>query len=207
VSIPIPDHDHAQAPLPIHQSGPPLDHDSSHPAPANSAVGIINQYAQAPFPVHRGGGGAGGAGGASTTGGLTEDGWLSEARHRVEQFRAHGPTAPTTWLLHEGDGAPADSLPIPGTHDHDMHIRRQLFEGDFLVGAHFPKRPHEVLVGDPRALKWIDVEGHLRQEIERERPVEAGVDRDGRRVHVGISEYHGEPVVGRVVVGEGRISL
>jgi hypothetical protein len=188
---------HAQAPPPIHRSG-----GSGQPASSQStqpqAPSWISQV-QAPLPVYRSHPQSDPGTTARSLGGGNYEAWLADARTRADRFRLSGPSAPTTWLLHEGDDAPPSSLLAPSNHG-SVHIRRRYHEGKMWVGSHFPQVPHEVLVGDHRAVKWVKCQGQMGEM--KERLVEGGRNDDGKVVYVGVTERGGETIVGRVTIGE-----
>jgi hypothetical protein len=131
------------------------------------------------------------------------DAWLADAQARAHVFLTSGPRAPTTWLLVDGEGAPAGAVPVPGAPD--LRICRRYHDGQMWTAARFYDRVHEVLMGDMRALRWYAVRGRLEHDIvERERLVSAGTDDDGKHVYVGIGEHDREVVVGRSVAGQGQ---
>jgi hypothetical protein len=208
----------AQAPFPVPRFGHGVparntSEDSKDSHPLGSAIpDLIAKYAQAPFPLHRSGPGDGfprdqSQSHSSGQGHGGYDAWLSSARARTQAFNAEGPKAPTTWLLVEGDHAPTtNALPVPGAHGRDdFQICRRYHEGKMWIAARFRDRVHEVLVGDTRAVRWCRVEGKLERDfVQNEKAIEAGVDDDGRQVYAGVGDYHGEVVIGRCALGEGR---
>jgi len=145
--------------------------------------------------------------------------WLREAQARRDQFNSRGPQGPTTWILCEGHAIPREA--IQGGQEEDgkpIYICRAYFEGGVHIGKaapHFVKggligwgnkeietSTYEILIGDPRAIRWTPASGQFAQGmLPQYRPIEGGHENDGRPLlviqsHVGSGVHPGKCQIG-----------
>ncbi|CAL1707879.1 unnamed protein product [Somion occarium] len=130
--------------------------------------------------------------------------WLKEARARTDDFYRNGPRAPTTWILVEGKNIPQGALPGGEENGQPLYICRAFHEGSLQIGKASPvfkegavigyahKEIHlptyEVLLGDPRAVRWVDFHGRLDLARLGARPVEGG--REAKGTPLFIAQAH-----------------
>jgi len=133
--------------------------------------------------------------------------WLMAARQRTEQFRQYGPRGPTTWILSEQDsGYTPDMIPAGDSHENQWYIARAPHHGGIHVGKCRPGfgaaigygneaihvKTFEVLIGDRRAVRWVQAHGRLNPNNLGARPVEGGREADGTPLFVarGFAKEH-----------------
>ncbi|KAH9948840.1 carbohydrate-binding module family 12 protein [Amylocystis lapponica] len=139
--------------------------------------------------------------------------WLHEAEARTQDFFANGPRGPATWILNEGNSVPQGAIPGGEQQGRTLYICRGFHEGGIQVGKvipdyekgavigyahkeiHLPK--YEILVGDERALRWVDVRGSAKPEHLQARPVEGGREADGTPLFVAKAHHHNSIVPGK----------
>ncbi|KAI0822071.1 carbohydrate-binding module family 12 protein [Trametes gibbosa] len=138
--------------------------------------------------------------------------WVHEAEQRTRDYYERGPRGPATWLLVDGKNIPTN-IAIVGGEEHGQrhYICRGFHEGKigkaspiFAKGGvigyghkeiHLPK--FEVLVGDMRALRWVDTHGRVDLERLGARPVEGGREADGTPLFIAQAHHHGAIVPGK----------
>ncbi|KAI0647853.1 carbohydrate-binding module family 12 protein [Trametes meyenii] len=140
--------------------------------------------------------------------------WLHDAQQRTEDYYRNGPRGPVTWILVEGKNIPTN-IAIVGGEEHGTphYICRGFHDGSLQIGKaspifqkggvigyaheeiHLPK--FEVLVGDMRALRWVDTHGRLDIERLGARPVEGGRDADGTPLFIAQAHTHNAIVPGK----------
>jgi hypothetical protein len=124
---------------------------------------------------------------------------------RTEEFRNHGPRAPTTWILVDGrDKIPNSAIEAGKDKDgHPTYIARAYYEDSIQTGKASPVfregaaisfggraielNKFEILIGDPRAVKWV----HYNSQQPSARPVDGGWDINGVPLHVTRVRYDG----------------
>ncbi|ETW80945.1 carbohydrate-binding module family 12 protein [Heterobasidion irregulare TC 32-1] len=133
--------------------------------------------------------------------------WLRDAQTRTDDFRAHGPRGPTTWVLTEGHNIP-DGAIVGGTDNGSpLYIARAFVEGGLQVGKagrglskgasvgykhkEYEVNKYEILLGDPRAVRWVDAKGALHLDRLNARPVEGGREPDGTPQYIAQAEHGG----------------
>ncbi|KAI0357544.1 carbohydrate-binding module family 12 protein [Trametes cingulata] len=140
--------------------------------------------------------------------------WLQEAEQRTREFYEHGPRGPATWILVEGKNIPTNIAIVGGEeHGQPHYICRGFHEGSLQIGKaspifqkggvigyahdeiHLPK--FEVLVGDMRALRWVDHHGRLDLDRLGARPVEGGHEADGTPLFIAQAHHHDAIVPGK----------
>lgn len=120
--------------------------------------------------------------------------YLEDAKARAALYNSKGPSGPATWVLTSGKVIPAGAIEIGKEHSWTIYIARahhkesltpgkcsDAFKKGAVIGyghdeIHFDT--YEVLVGDMRALEWIQVNGKLNINALGRRPVEGGYDSD-----------------------------
>ncbi|THH20807.1 hypothetical protein EW146_g637 [Bondarzewia mesenterica] len=145
--------------------------------------------------------------------------WLRDAQQRTDAFRQHGPRGPTTWVLTEGNNIPQGA--IQGGHEHGqpLYIARAFVEGGIQVGKAGPRlsqgasvgfkhkeyevNKYEILLGDPRSVKWVDAKGKLRLDHLGARPVEGGKEPDGTQQYIAQAEHDGGVHPGKITTTFG----
>ncbi|KZV97209.1 carbohydrate-binding module family 12 protein [Exidia glandulosa HHB12029] len=139
--------------------------------------------------------------------------WLQEAQQRTQEFYQSGPRSPVTWILVHGREIPEQALQ-GGEANGPIYIARTYHEGSIQVGKcsrEFRKGAiigyghdeieydtYEVLVGDNRGVRWVDVNGKLNLGRQGIRPVEAGREADGTPLYVAQAQVKGGTHCGKV---------
>ncbi|KAI0305667.1 hypothetical protein B0F90DRAFT_1924052 [Multifurca ochricompacta] len=136
-------------------------------------------------------------------------GWLRDAQARTEEFRRHGPRAPTTWVLVEGrENIPRSAIEAGRDKDKNpIYIARAYHEDGLQVGkaASVFKQgsvigyagrvveldKFEVLVGDDRAIQWVRFSYQLNLQQLGARPVEGGKEASGAILYIARVGYNG----------------
>ncbi|KAF9810496.1 hypothetical protein IEO21_06891 [Rhodonia placenta] len=136
--------------------------------------------------------------------------WIQEAEARTRAYYANGPRGPATWVLAEGGKVPDGAIAAGEQQGRPLYIVRAFhelsaeigkvspaFQQGAMIGYGFkefsiPK--YEVLVGDHRALHWVDVRGRVNVRSLPGRPVEGGREADGTPLLVA-RVRHGESVI------------
>ncbi|KAI0328989.1 carbohydrate-binding module family 12 protein [Cubamyces sp. BRFM 1775] len=140
--------------------------------------------------------------------------WLHDAENRTRDYYQNGPRGPATWILVDGKNIPTNIAIVGGEeHGQPHYICRGFHEGSLQIGKaspifekggvigyahheiHLPK--FEVLVGDMRALRWVDCHGRVDLERLGARPVEGGHEADGTPLFIAQAHHHGAIVPGK----------
>ncbi|KAI0697273.1 carbohydrate-binding module family 12 protein [Cytidiella melzeri] len=132
--------------------------------------------------------------------------WLKDAQARTQDFHQNGPRGPATWVLVQGKNFPQRPLPGGEENGQTLFISRAFYEGGIQVGkasysfkdgafigyAHneISLSTYEVLLADPRVVRWVETSGHCRPEELGAQPVEAGRESDGQPLYVAQAYYH-----------------
>ncbi|KZT09204.1 carbohydrate-binding module family 12 protein [Laetiporus sulphureus 93-53] len=140
--------------------------------------------------------------------------WLQDAQARTAAYHSEGRRTPVTWVLSEGNRIPPDAITGGEHNGQPLYICRGFYEGGIQVGkvspafergavvgygsheAQLPK--YEILVGDPRALRWVDVHGRLNVHHLGARPVEGGQEADGTLLYIAKAQQGNNIVPGKV---------
>ncbi|GJJ06303.1 hypothetical protein Clacol_000494 [Clathrus columnatus] len=136
--------------------------------------------------------------------------WIEEARARTADFHQHGPRGPTTWVLVQGKEIPPSAIVAGRLQGQPLYIARAFHEGGVQLGQasrSFPKGGrigwahkldlYEVLIGDSRAIAWIDVRGKFKPEDLNVRPVEGGHEGNGTPLYIALVNYDGIDIPGK----------
>jgi len=136
-------------------------------------------------------------------------GWHQDSRARTEEFRNHGPRAPTTWVLVDGrDKIPNSALEAGRDKDgHPIYIARAYYEDSIQIGKAcrvyqegavigyggraIELNKFEVLVGDPRAVSWVRHGSQLNLQELGAQPVDGGREANGRLLYIARVTYNG----------------
>lgn len=126
--------------------------------------------------------------------------WLTEAQGRTEDFYRNGPRGPITWLLVHGKNFPQNMISGGEEHGQPIYIARAFHNGSLQVGKagsmlakgcsfgyghdEISVDTFEVLVGDLRAVRWVDAHGKLNLQELGVRPVEAGREGNGQPLYI-----------------------
>ncbi|EKM54212.1 carbohydrate-binding module family 12 protein [Phanerochaete carnosa HHB-10118-sp] len=121
--------------------------------------------------------------------------WLREGQDRTENFYRNGPSAPTTWLLVHGKSFPRDLIAGGEEGGQPLYVCRAFHDGSVQVGKaganldtgavvgyghkEVSVEQYELLVGNPNAVRWVEVHGQLKLDRLGARPVEGGHEADG----------------------------
>ncbi|KAI0071721.1 carbohydrate-binding module family 12 protein [Panus rudis PR-1116 ss-1] len=141
--------------------------------------------------------------------------WLRDAQERTARFYREGPTAPVTWVLVEGKNIPTEQAIIGGEEGgQPIYICRAFHEGSIQVGKAQPNYKkggvlgyahdeihvdkYEVLLGDKRAVRWVDAHGRLNVQNLGARPVEGGRESDGTPLYIAQAHYHNAITPGKI---------
>jgi len=132
-------------------------------------------------------------------------GWLRDAQVRTDEFYRNGPKSPVTWVLNKGKQIPQGA--IVGGHERggDLFIARAFQDGSiqpgkassvFQKGAVIGFKEHEIqldtyeiLVGDSRAIRWVNTAGHLNLDSLRATPVDGGKEDNGTPLYIAQAPY------------------
>jgi hypothetical protein len=135
--------------------------------------------------------------------------WQRDAYARTEEFRNHGPRAPTTWVLVDGrDKIPNSAIEAGKDRDgNPIYIARVYYEDSLNIGKASPLfkegsaiayfttavefSKFEVLIGDPRAIRWVSYNGKLNVQELYATPVEGGMEPDGTPLYITRVRYDG----------------
>jgi len=143
--------------------------------------------------------------------------WLDDAKQRTATFNSRGPQGPTTWILTQGTNIPQGAIEGGREKGGDvLYIARAYYEGGLHLGKagrHFRKGAvigyggkevevdtFEVLLGDPRAVKWVAVNSN---EFQVNRLVEGGKEKDGTPLQIAQAYYKGGTHPGKYNKGFG----
>jgi len=138
----------------------------------------------------------------------SRDKWLHYAWERSDEFSRNGPSAPTTWVFASGHNIPqSDAIKGGEEAGNALYIARAYVEDGLYVGKagnHLSKgaeigRQHkshalheyEVLLGDPRAVRWVETNGVPNPHNFGARHVDAGVDGYGNQISVVQVDHNG----------------
>ncbi|EIW59350.1 carbohydrate-binding module family 12 protein [Trametes versicolor FP-101664 SS1] len=143
--------------------------------------------------------------------------WVHEAEQRTRDYYERGPRGPATWILVDGKNIPTNIAIVGGEeHGQPHYICRGFHDGSLQIGKashifqkggvigyghkeiHLPK--FEVLVGDMRALRWVDTRGRVDLDRLGARPVEGGREADGTPLFIAQAHHHGAIVPGKCSV-------
>ncbi|KAH9978677.1 hypothetical protein BGW80DRAFT_1442655 [Lactifluus volemus] len=143
-------------------------------------------------------------------------GWLRESQARTEEFRKHGPRAPTTWVLVEGrESIPRGAIEAGRDKDNNpIYIARAYFEDGLPIGKASPIfkegavigyggrvvefNKFEVLLGDTRAIRWLPFRDQLNVQRLGARPVEGGREANGAPLYIARVSYHNGTHVAKI---------
>jgi hypothetical protein len=136
--------------------------------------------------------------------------WQRDAYVRTEEFRNHGPRAPTTWVLVDGrDKIPKSAIEAgKDKDDHPIYFARVYYEDSIEIGKASPLfkegsavgyynkvigfNKFEVLIGDPRAIRWVACSKKLDVQKLNATPVEGGVvAKNGAPLYITRVRYDG----------------
>jgi len=128
------------------------------------------------------------------------DGWLQDARHRADEVHRNGPRAPATWVLVSGHEIPRGAIEAGREGDNTLYVARAYVEDGLYIGKavkHLSRgaeigRQHkshalheyEILIGDPRAIRWVETRGVPNPHDFAARPVDAGLDGYGHQIFI-----------------------
>ncbi|KAI0727103.1 carbohydrate-binding module family 12 protein [Fomitopsis betulina] len=140
--------------------------------------------------------------------------WLQEAEARKQRFYAEGPSSPATWILSEGGQVPKGALPAGQQNGETLYVCRGFHEGGIQIGKVSPAfskgavvgygfkeiqlSKYEVLVGDIRALRWVNFRGRLNVQQLGARPVEGGREKDGTPLFIASAQHGPNVLPGKV---------
>ncbi|KAH8119197.1 hypothetical protein DFH11DRAFT_1722744 [Phellopilus nigrolimitatus] len=145
--------------------------------------------------------------------------WMVAARQRTDDYLRSGPRSPTTWIYSEylSDNPGLRNSLLPGGEEHGKtwYIARAPHIGGLQpgkcrhdVGAYFGfgheaihVRQYEVLVGDPRGVRWVPMSGRFSFEKLGATAVEGGREDDG--TPLAIARGHGKEHQGLFGIGGG----
>ncbi|CCL98522.1 uncharacterized protein FIBRA_00521 [Fibroporia radiculosa] len=136
--------------------------------------------------------------------------WLHDAERRTRDFYDNGPRGPVTWILAEGGRIPDNAIPGGEQHEKPLFICRGFYEGGIQIGKVSPAfeqgavigyghheiqlPKYEVLVGDRRAVRWVDAAGRLDESMLGAQPVEGGNEADDSPLYVA-RVHHGHAII------------
>lgn len=139
--------------------------------------------------------------------------WIQDARARTEVFYREGPKGPTTWVLVEGKNIPDGAITGGEEEGEPQYICRAFFEGGVQVGRASPRLAkgavighghqeidvgtYEILLGDQRAVRWVDAYGPCSPQALGCRPVEGGWEADKRPLFIAHVRHHGAVLPGK----------
>ncbi|KAI1794981.1 hypothetical protein LXA43DRAFT_971022 [Ganoderma leucocontextum] len=136
--------------------------------------------------------------------------WLHESERRTNDFWAGRAAGPVTWVLVDGKNIPAEQAIVGGEEHgtphyicrgwHEIGKACSIFQKGGVIGyAH--KEHHlakyEVLVGDKRAVRWVDFRGRVELDKLPGRPVEGGREANGTPLFIAQASHSGAIVPGK----------
>ncbi|KAF5351874.1 hypothetical protein D9756_007414 [Leucocoprinus leucothites] len=131
--------------------------------------------------------------------------WANSARTRTSDFHTNGPRGPATWIYNEGKRIPQGAISTGREHDWTLYIARSWIDGALMPGKasdvfkegavigykneeHHVAR-YEVLIGDMRALKWVQAGNRINVDYLGAKPVEGGYENDQTPLYI-VKAYH-----------------
>ncbi|THG95651.1 hypothetical protein EW026_g6045 [Hermanssonia centrifuga] len=133
-------------------------------------------------------------------------GWLTDAQRRTQEFYQNGPQGPVTWVLVQDKHVPEGAFPAGEVDGEPLYVCRAFHEGSIQVGKVSPRldrgavigyghneihlATYEVLLGDRRAVQWVEAHGHLDLNELGARPVEAGKESNDTPLYIAQAHYH-----------------
>jgi len=140
--------------------------------------------------------------------------WIRDAQNRTEEFHQREPTAPTTWILTHGKTIPEGAIVGGEEHGRPVFIARAFHEGSLQIGKAGPQYEkgasigyghkeilldtYEILIGDSRAIRWIDYKGKLKPyELDNVKLVEGGREANGVALYIAQAEHDGAVLPGK----------
>ncbi|KAI0298523.1 hypothetical protein BC826DRAFT_906993 [Russula brevipes] len=135
-------------------------------------------------------------------------GWARDSQARTEEHRAHGPRSPTTWVLVEGrERIPSSAIEVGRDRDDNpIYVSRCYYEGGLQIGKAsrafregsvigyggrtIELNKFEILVGDPRAIRWIPYRCQLNLKQLGATPVEGGREANGAPLYIARVRYN-----------------
>ncbi|KZS98393.1 hypothetical protein SISNIDRAFT_546349 [Sistotremastrum niveocremeum HHB9708] len=131
--------------------------------------------------------------------------WIQEAKKRRDAFYVNGVRPPTIWVYNEGHHIPKEALHGGYEEGHPLFICRSYVEGGLHIGKAAPEMPegavagqYEVLLGNPRLVRWVDFEGTFDIDRLGAIPVEGGHEANGQVLYIAQAEYNGGVHPGKV---------
>ncbi|KAF8482951.1 hypothetical protein DFH94DRAFT_843948 [Russula ochroleuca] len=136
-------------------------------------------------------------------------GWQTDAYARTQEVRNHGPRAPTTWVLVEGrEKIPPSAIEAGRDKDnHPIYIARAYFEDSLQIGKAsqvfkegaaigyggrvVELNKFEVLIGDPKGIRWVSYSYQLDLQRLGATPVEGGKEANGTPLYIARVKYSG----------------
>jgi len=135
------------------------------------------------------------------------DRWLQDARQHTDEFNRNGPRAPATWVLANGHGIPGGAIEAGKEGDNTLYVARAYVEDGLYVGKagkHLKRgaeigRQHEshdldeyeILIADPRAVRWVEAHGTPNPHNFGARYIDAGVDVHGHQIFIAQVTHNG----------------
>ncbi|KAF7979886.1 hypothetical protein HWV62_40673 [Athelia sp. TMB] len=138
----------------------------------------------------------------------------SEEDARTAAFYQNGPQGPVTWVLAHGKQIPKDAIVGGEDSGHTLYICRAFQDGGIQLGKAsnwFQKGAvigysneeiqldtYEILIGDPNAVRWVDVMGDFDPNALGARPVEGGKENNGSPLYIAQAPIHGSVTPGKI---------
>jgi len=135
------------------------------------------------------------------------DGWLHDARRRTDELSQTGFRAPTSWVLANGREIPHNAIEAGKEGDNALYVARAYVEDGLYVGKAgkhlsqgaeigrqhktYSYREYEVLIGDPRAVRWVETNGMPDPQKIGRRHVDAGLDVHGHQIFIAQVNHNG----------------
>ncbi|KAH8108101.1 hypothetical protein BXZ70DRAFT_1003504 [Cristinia sonorae] len=150
--------------------------------------------------------------------------WLKDAQWRTEKYHKEGPKGPVTWILVNGKDIPKHAIKGGEENGELLYISRFYIDGSIQVGKASPRfekgalvgyggeeiaqSTYEILIGDIRALQWVDYRGQFDINKLNGRPVEGGNEADGTPLYIIQARFQGGVHPGKVSskLGGGMVS-
>ncbi|KAL4253454.1 hypothetical protein ABKN59_002091 [Abortiporus biennis] len=139
--------------------------------------------------------------------------WLKDAQARTEDFHRNGPRGPATWVLAHGTNIPQGAFPGGEENGEPVYISRAFYEGGLTVGkassrlkkgavigfAHdeIDFDTYEVLLADPRGVRWVSTHGKLNLAELGARPVEGGREPNGTPLFIAQAHHNNSILPGK----------
>ncbi|KAI8925299.1 hypothetical protein BC831DRAFT_415257 [Entophlyctis helioformis] len=152
----------------------------------------------------------------------TQQNWEQDARRRFDAYqnalRAGQPMPAVHWVLAQKGQIPQNAIPAGSERDgKPIYAIRTWHENSLQVGKMVPGWNgaslsyggkeysgypiYEVLVGNPNAVRWVDISGHFNAKAIPGQLIEAGHEHNRDAIFIAQTQHEGSVQVGKVTIG------